>query len=138
MLLRGNCNAGTTHRRLALQTSEDVVANDVVTGKPSAVEKTGGPVNQPVGDVGGVSVLDVGLKSAASETVKDALVAWSTVTAPLSCSENPTTATTPVLTMLISLVNVTVIVDSDPVTVPNGDKAPLRQKRRGESVLEPS
>ena len=136
MLLRGNCNAGTTHRRLALQTSEDVVANDVVTGKPSAVEKTGGPVTQPVGDAGGVSVLDVGLKSV--ETVKDALVAWSTVTAPLSSSENPTTATTPALTMVISLVNVTVIVALDPVTVPNGDKAPLRQKRRGESVLEPS
>jgi len=34
-----------------------------------------------------------------------------------ACSENPTTATTPAFTMLISLVNVTVIVDWEPVTV---------------------
>ena len=55
-----------------------------------------------------------------------------------ACSENPTTATTPALTMLESLLNVTVIVDWDPVTVGNPGANPLWLMRIGESVLEPS
>ena len=93
---------------LALQTSEDVVL--------STVGKTAECVDSV--EVAGFQV--------------------GTVTTLPACSENPTTATTPAETPLKSLINLAVIVNVVPVTVLNDEMAPLRQNRRGESVLEPS